>query len=322
MTEAIAHGSAEAPVAATPESAVEIVPVAPAIIPWWLRIAVKTLLSRIPLPHHWWRRLGVFRHGRLVDDIERRSNGFLTHSAIYRNLTAAPLRQIIELGPGDSVATALFAHGFGAERIWLIDVGRFAVDAPAHYRAALDRLSARGGNPPQLARPEGIDAVLAATNATYLTDGIDAMGTIPDDSIDLLFSLAVLEHIRRAAFDRLLDEIFRVLRPGGVSTHLVDLRDHLGGGLNNLRFSQRLWEHPIMASSGFYTNRLRCTEICEKALARDFRVSIAMPGRWAAPPTPRRVLSAEFRDLSDDELAVAWFTLILQKPESRPGAKP
>jgi SAM-dependent methyltransferase len=281
---------------------------------WWLRIAIKLALSRLPVPHRWWRHLGVFRHGCLADDIERRSNGFLTHRDIYRGLTAIPLRDVVELGPGDSVATALYARGFGVERIRLVDAGRFAVDDPAHYRAALERLSALGGTPPILAEPATLDAVLAACDAAYLTDGIDALANIPGNSVDLLFSTAVLEHIHRADFDRLLGEIFRVLRPGGVSSHLVDLRDHLGGGLNNLRFSRRLWEHPVMATSGFYTNRLRFTEICRAAMAHNLRVSVPRLGRWAALPTPRHSLAAEFRVFSDDELAIAWFTLVLQKP--------
>ena len=39
-------------------------------------------------------------------------------------------------------------------------------------------------------------------------------------------------------------------------SHQIDLRDHLGGGLNNLRFSDSLWESNFFVKSGFYTNRI------------------------------------------------------------------
>ena len=41
-----------------------------------------------------------------------------------------------------------------------------------------------------------------------------------------------------------------MIRPGGLCSHVVDLKDHLGGALNNLRFSQRVWESRTMAGSG------------------------------------------------------------------------
>ena len=286
--------------------------------PWWLRIAAKLVLARLPVPYRWWRRLGVFRHGCLDTDVEQRGKWFMLHSANYRDIAPAPLRAIVELGPGDSVATALFARGFGAERVWLVDVGRFATDDPAHYRAALARVAALGGAPPVVPEPGGIDAVLAATDAAYLSDGIASLAAIADSSVDLIFSNAVLEHIRRDEFDRLLQESFRILRPGGVGSHLVDLGDHLGGGLNNLRFSHRVWEHPAMAGGGFYTNRLRHAEICRRAAACGFGVTVTELARWPAPPTPRRKLAAEFRGLSDDELAVAVFTVVMQKPAAAP----
>jgi len=283
-------------------------------VPWWLRIAGKLVLSRLPVPYAWWRWIGLFRHGRLAGDVERRSNGFAFHVGNYRQRDGAMPRSVVEIGPGDSVGTALFAKAAGAERIWLVDSGRFAVDDPGHYRAALARIAALGGTPPPLSAPGGLDAVLAATGAVYRTDGIAALGDIADSSVDLVFSHAVLEHLPRAQFDRFLHESLRILRPGGVCSHTIDLQDHLGGALNHLRFSRHFWEHPAISRSGFYTNRLRYSEICTRARVRGFDVTVQRLSRWKRPPTPRRVLAAEFRALSDDELAVAGFTMVLIKP--------
>ena len=61
----------------------------------------------------------------------------------------------------------------------------------------------------------------------------------------------------------MVDELFRILKPNGVCSHRVDLRDCLDGGLNNLRFSEARWEDALFRKSGFYTNRIRFREMVE-----------------------------------------------------------
>jgi SAM-dependent methyltransferase len=283
-------------------------------LPWWAKIVVKLALARLPLPHAWWRRIGVFRHGSLEDDVERRGADFLGHLQRYRERCGEPPRRVVELGPGDSVAGALWARACGAEQIWLIDIGRFAVDDPAHYRAAGDCIARHGLVAPALPPPGGIAAVLAATGAVYRTDGLVALDALADASIDFIQSQAVLEHLPLGEFDRFLAASFRVLRPGGLCSHAVDLQDHLGGALNHLRFSRRLWESRAMARGGFYTNRLRASEICLRAKAAGFAVSPVQVLCWPALPTPRHALDREFQAVPDDELTIAVMILVLQKP--------
>ena len=281
-------------------------------------MAAKLVLSQLPVPYRWWRRLGVFRHGCLADDVERRDRWFWTHRDIYVRRAGAPPRTVVELGPGDSLATALFASSAGVERIWLLDTGRFAIEDPRHYRAALAHIEASGRTPPTVEQPESTEAILAASNGTYLTGGIASFASIGDSSVDLVLSTAVLEHVRCGEFDRMLHEIFRVLRPGGISSHRIDLTDHLGGALNSLRIHPKVWEHRLFARGGFYTNRLRLSEICRRAAASGFSVDVPTLDRWPAPPTPRSAMARPFRCFGEDDLAVAAFTLVLQKPPAAP----
>jgi SAM-dependent methyltransferase len=291
-------------------------------VPWWAKIILKMVLARLPVPHAWWRRIGVFRHGCLAEDVERRGADVQGHVARYRTLCAAPLLRVVEIGPGDSIASALWTRAQGAEQTWLIDVGRFAVDDPAHYRAVIQCIARHGLEPPVLAAPGGIGSVLSATGAVYRTDGLAGFAALADGSVDFVFSQAVLEHIPLAQFDRFLGESFRVLRPGGVCSHVIDLQDHLGGALNNLRFSRPFWEWSAMSRSGFYTNRLRSSQICRIAVEAGFIVSIAQIVRWSSLPTPRSALDREFQAFSDDELAIAGLTLVLRKPHPAASAAP
>ena len=62
---------------------------------------------------------------------------------------------------------------------------------------------------------------------------------LPTNSVDFCLSNAVLEHVPKRDLALVAAELFRVLNRNGICVHRVDLKDHLGGGLNNLRFSGR-----------------------------------------------------------------------------------
>jgi hypothetical protein len=118
--------------------------------------------------------------------------------------------------------------------------------------------------------------------------------------------------VRREEFDETLRELCRVLRPGGVASHEVDLRDHLGGALNNLRFTERRWESRAFFRSGFYTNRIRFREMLRRFDRAGFAVALSEVWRWNGVPTPREGMAPEFRSLPADDLCVKGFTAILR----------
>lgn len=283
-------------------------------VPWWLKIGLKMAWSRLPLPHRLWHRLGVFRHGAM-------QSPDYAFAVVARHLGLAGLRPpltgmtVLEFGPGDSLFGAVIARGLGAERTWLIDAGPFAVEAPAAYRAMAAFLAAKGWAPPDLGPAQDLEGVLRACGATYLTGGLASLARIPDASVDFAWSQAVLEHVRKDEFDATLRELRRVLKPGGVASHRVDLRDHLADALNSLRFAEARWESPLFVDSGFYTNRIRLSDMRVAFAAAGFAVEVAGVERWDALPTPRRALAPPFRDMSEDDLRVRGFDVLLRRED-------
>ena len=142
--------------------------------------------------------------------------------------------------------------------------------------------------------------------------GLESDRKLPAASIDLFFPDAVLEHVRRDEFFDVMAETRRILKPGGIASHQVDLRDHLGGGLNNMRIGSRWWESEFMASSGFYTNRLRFSEMCRAFGEAGFSVETVSKDRWNAPPLPVSALAAEFRHFSEEDLLISSFHVLLR----------
>lgn len=241
---------------------------------------------------------------------------FETH--FTRAITKISLPQpftCLELGPGDSLLTAVVARAFGASRIYMVDADDFVIRDIKPYRrlAVLLRRCKMPVHEVEDART--FEELIARCGIVYLTRGIDSLRDIPSGSVDYVWSQVVLEHVPRTQFWQLMCELRRLMNENSIGSHSIDLRDHLGGSLNHLRFSDRVWESAIFRRSGFYTNRIRFTEMIETMNHAGFDVDVVRVQRWETLPTPRAVMAEPYASLDDNELQVAEFE-ILMRPRS------
>ncbi|MBU3568198.1 class I SAM-dependent methyltransferase [Polynucleobacter alcilacus] len=220
---------------------------------------------------------------------------------------------VLELGPGDSLISAVIAKSLDAKKIWLVDAGNFAgyeVDNSSMSTA----LRAQNLSDPLFGVTNvSLSEYLQICNCEYLTQGLNSLISIPDGSIDYCFSNAVLEHVQKKDFYRTITELYRLLKPGGICVHRVDLRDHLGGALNNLRFTEATWESSLFASSGFYTNRIRFGEMLKFFEQAGFLVRVENKKNWEHLPTARISMDQSFSSLPVEDLRVQVFDLIAIK---------
>lgn len=283
-------------------------------IPWWAKVGAKLLLSRVPIPAKVWHRMGAFVPGAMRKP-DRAIHVFERHW--QRMGYPAPGFTYLELGPGESAATAIVAWAFGAAGGTLVDAHDYAAREMDVYRPLIDALSRHPGVVRDV-RPllgcESLDALLKAVNATIRTDGLQGLRAVAADSVDLLFSQAVLEHIPLAEFAPVARELHRVQRAAATGSHSVDFMDHLQHSIHHLRFTRRLWEQPWFAArSGFYTNRLRLSEMVQAFTDVGFDTRVTERSRWPEPPLPRKALARRFRGLSEDDLTTSGAVLLLTK---------
>src|SRR5680860_111685 len=286
--------------------------------PWWAKVAIKIALGVVPIPYEKIRSaLTGNRGGMEIPEyaqqiFERVKEQFMATSGSPEGCT------IMEIGPGGSLLTGVFAKAMGFERCILIDVGDFASRDPDMYKECIGILS----GPDQEIFEHELNAqgdVLSALDSIgihYYTDGILSLASLGNSSVDFSFSNAVLEHIKRKDFKDFSKELSRVHKDNSMSVHQIDYKDHLGGGLDNLRFSGNVWESPLFTNDGFYTNRYRHYEIRHYLENAGFSLIKEELSRWEKLPISRKQMALEFQEIDDDELLVSGAFLVTRK-ESR-----
>jgi SAM-dependent methyltransferase len=280
------------------------------VIPWQVKILGKLVLSRLPLGYAVWKRLRLFEHGHM-DQPKYAYEVFLNH---YKKVESVIERRhfvALELGPGDTLFSGLIAHALGAQSCYLVDAGPFANLNPARYQCMATMLASEGLDVPLPRSGSSISEYLNTLGVRYLTNGIESLKSIPSQSVDFIWSQAVLEHVRLSDFVETLKELRRIIKGDGAMSHRIDLMDHLGGKLNNLRFSRKIWESRFMAISGFYTNRIRFSEMTRLFEEAGFSVRVLNTDRWSEMPTPKPKLAREFRHLDNIELLIQGFDVVL-----------
>lgn len=92
---------------------------------WALKIIVKIILSKLPLKYSYWRKLGIFKNGRM-NEIEYSKKIFFGHLEDLRKIKKIKNQRILEIGPGDGISSAIFARIYESQKVYLVDIGDFA----------------------------------------------------------------------------------------------------------------------------------------------------------------------------------------------------
>lgn len=265
----------------------------------------------------------------------------------YGGIEAAALEgaSVLELGPGDNLGVALRFLAGGAERV--VSTDRFIPyrDPAAErrvYEALISELEpSEASRVRSVLERGGVD--WSGVPFTFLqeTPIEDAPLALGGSRFDLIVSRAVLEHVHDldgafAAMDQLLE-------PGGTIIHEVDLNDHgmfTGGGQSPLTFltiGDRAYSWMGEESAGLPNRHLigwyRATMerigydarfLVTHTVGSDDEIDPHAPvDDWS--PSPRELQLVEsirpkllprFRDLAAEELAIAGFMLVAQKPAS------
>jgi SAM-dependent methyltransferase len=227
--------------------------------------------------------------------------------------------RLVEIGPGHTLGLALTLLLAGAANVNAVDTVRYAVSQPdPRSFTELWRRGTQAGliDPPDAADPEA-ELARAAARLEYRVVDVREGWPFPEQSKDIVYSFSVLEHVRDLR--GLLEESARVLRPGGLSIHTIDLRDHynLGPGenwLEFLEFDDRQWERMTSARSA-WCNRMRAPELHELFAAIFELVEFSEETSDLPTGFDRRRVASRFQGFELDELSVSSVSVVGRRRE-------
>ena len=223
---------------------------------WLAKIIFKIVLSRLPIDYTIWKKFNIFKHGQM-ESFYYSKRIFEGHYTDMTKFNAISNPSILEIGPGDSLFSMIFSRKYSSNKFYFLDVGEFANKNVSLYKGLISKLINEGYLEKfDIKDNFSFHELLDFSNAFYLTSGLNDLRKLKSNSIDYIFSHSVLEHVRIYELEELISEIYRVIKPGGVISHNINYKDHLSESLNNLRFSEKIWESDLFANSGFYTNRV------------------------------------------------------------------
>ena len=207
--------------------------------------------------------------------------------------------RVLEIGPGANLANAALFVKAGADEAVCIDVMPWL----EHRQPLYDAL--------------GIDADVLERVRYECPCAIES-AAFPDESFDVILS--------HACFQRFYDpqaatrNIARMLRPGGVTTHQIDFRDHRDPArpLEFLKTGDLLWR--LATSRSYPPNRWRASDVREAFVATGLEVlELDVNLRTEVAPELAASFAPRFRRKTLDDLGALGLFIVARKPSHAGG---
>ena len=234
--------------------------------------------------------------------------------------TALKDKTIVELGPGDTIATGLFFLAYGAARVVCFDRFKLVLNSQKNTLIAHQILSIL----PEQQRIR-LQSIISFDERKYLS--VDTKHfqylhnrneNIPleNKSVDIIASNAVLEHVQDV--EALFANMYRILKPGGIMVHAADLKSHDLHHITALDFlavSDWLWR--LMTFYRGAPNRKRWSYYKNLLDAHDFqltflKITSTVPAESILKLRLKHPQQA--KQFSDEDLSCGGFLFAALKP--------
>jgi hypothetical protein len=232
---------------------------------WRVKAAIQKVLWRLP----YGVRLNAFLshlqsgHNPQSELLAKHIPTFFRHWDILsqKGLISAVPETVLEIGTGWDLDVALLMSLAGVRQVITADIIRHVRFAQVCkslrlFEPLLPDIAARTHRDVSLIKADWERLMTAPSlqrlceygRIHYLAPVSASYQEIENESVDICYSTAVFEHIPLSGIQNILNATGQKLRRGGVSSHIIDIKDHFayfqkGLPYNNfLRYSKQTWE--------------------------------------------------------------------------------
>lgn len=224
-------------------------------------------------------------------------------------------KQIVELGPGNSIALALNCLCNGAQKYQMVDKYPRIFKNDKQREFILKQITyfenkySRNLN-------DFVNKITLEFNQeklSYVKNSVEDLKTISSDSIDLILSISVFEHVKDV--ETSFQEMNRILKMDGVMYHKIDLRDHYNFDkpFKFLKYSDFLWNNFLTKEGFSYTNRLRVDDFKNILAKHGFEIIELENDIFEGDLPNKGQLNERFSNKDNDDLKVIGMTILAKK---------
>jgi hypothetical protein len=308
-------------------------------VDWRLKGAIQKLLGHVPggdrIHYALQRRAGGLANFDRECDIKvddwRLMIGHLRTAGI--SLAGSTF---LEMGTGWYPTFPICLYLAGAARVHTVDLTRHLdpelttrlVERLVRHTSLIAHESGRPEDAVWVAATSLVTALCSGISVEAATGGVfdyrapaDASATgLPANSVDVVFSNSVLEHVPGPVIEACFTDAMRIIRPGGIVFHSVNCGDHYAyadrsiNQLHYLQYSETAWRK--WNNRFLYQNRLRAIDFVEMAQRAGFTIEIDTS---RASPERLKQLDAitvdpSFARYTHEQLAITSIDFVGRKP--------
>jgi len=240
-----------------------------------VKVAIQFCLAHTPGGERLNYTLQNLRGSRSTEKTRARVVKLAEMIALVRQFVDLDGATVIEVGTGWNAINPIMLSLLGAGTVHTFDHVRHVRQTEVMHviqsiQDSLDEIASASSIPlptlrervGSMASASSLDSLFGAAGIVYRAPGDAAHSSLPDASVDLFYSYAVLEHVPDQVVDALTIEAKRVLKRSGVAFHAIGEHDHYVdfddsiSKVNFLQYPEWAW-NLFVKNSISYHNRMR-----------------------------------------------------------------
>jgi len=220
---------------------------------WRAKVIVQFVLAHLPFGARLNYALQRYNEKHTSARIAMKVRGSARQMALLDTYKSIRGSTVVEIGTGWEPGRTIGFHFWGADRIHTYDHIRH-VKLPL-LQDVLHQFREQLGYEIGHVWGEAVDDIFSNANIVYNAPGDARHTELPEKSVDLIFSNAVLEHVPVETIHALTAEAKRILKDNGIAFHVIGCRDHYAFFDKRLSFGN-YYKYPEWLWKTFCQNRI------------------------------------------------------------------